>query len=390
MPTLTPTRGLDGRVNDITEQVAAKRREAAEAWQRFEQRREVLARDDSATALSAAEEAQRAYDALATELHELETRRDGLWRMLPGNRAARTAMHNADITEPGAWLAHVLERHALGVQEIGTISTSEAFLDRLSQASALMAAGPSVLDIDTSEVRISRMTGKLDPAPPIPELAEIGESAVPLEPVTVTPPKYARLAVASVESYADARPATLAAVERELVRSVATGFDLAALHGAAASVQVGLENTAGIATVDAAGALTDLSPFVRALGALRASGTVGSAFIMHPNLWTRLGLIPKQDGSAEPLVAAQLSATGRPAESILGTAVYLSEVCEEDKAFALDAEQLIVVRRSEVETDVDPYYSFSKGGVGVRVIVRASLLPAQPAAVAMVENLPTA
>ena len=50
---------------------------------------------------------------------------------------------------------------------------------------------------------------------------------------------------------------------------------------------------------------------------------------------------------------------------------------------------VVVVRRSDLQVDVDEHFAFSKAGVGVRVIFRAQTFLAAPAGVAVIDNLPT-
>jgi hypothetical protein len=59
----------------------------------------------------------------------------------------------------------------------------------------------------------------------VAELDPIPERSPDLTSVEVTPPKIAVLDVVSGEAWRDARAVVLQAHERELVRSVAAGFD---------------------------------------------------------------------------------------------------------------------------------------------------------------------
>jgi HK97 family phage major capsid protein len=130
--------------------------------------------------------------------------------------------------------------------------------------------------------------------------------------------------------------------------------------------------------------------FVRAIGALRRVRTRATAVYMNPATFERLSLLKKGADSNEPLISGVLAATDAAAESIQGVPVYQSEVIEADKAFVVNAAELVVVRRTDVEVEVDPHFKFANAGVGVRVIARAAMLPTQAKAVAMIEDLPTA
>lgn len=141
--------------------------------------------------------------------------------------------------------------------------------------------------------------------------------------VDVEPVKFARLVQLSTESWTDARPAALAAHERELMRSIGEGLDAACFHRGPTDPQPGLAGTSGIAAINATG-MTGIDPFVRAIGALRCASATATAIFVTPATWEALGLIKEADGSNKPLVAGERAATGAPAETLLGVPVYVS------------------------------------------------------------------
>lgn len=358
--------------------------------------------DRNSATYKAAVSAGERVTAAAAEIEQLQEReRDLLVAISPGRSqsGARGELEH-DIKQPGGWLAAVAAQPvAMAAAGPGTLTTSDIgsvsdlgqpFIDRLSLASGLLASGPTILDITTSSVKLPRMTGQLAPAPITAELDPLPADDPPMATVEVTPPKYGRTLTVSLEAWRDARPAQLAAVESELVRSVATGFDAAAFGGAVGSAQPGLANIAGVAVVDAAGALTSLDPFLLAMGALRAAGAVPTAIYIAPQVWTRLSLLKKEAGSNEPLVSGDHSATDAAALAIAGVTAYPSRGLGGATAFVAQASELIVVRRSDIEIAVDPFYGFNEASIGIRVITRLYLLAGQPAAVAKITNLPTA
>lgn len=357
--------------------------------------------DRNSATYKAAVSAGERVTAAAAEIEQLQEReRDLLVAISPGRSSGVRGELEHDIKQPGGWLAAVAAQPvAMAAGGPGTLTTSDigsvsdlgqAFIARLSLASGLLASGPTILDITTSSVKLPRMTGQLAPAPITAELDPLPADDPPMDTVEISPPKYGRTLTVSLEAWRDARPAQLAAVESELVRSVATGFDAAAFGGAAASAQPGLENTGGVAVVDAAGALTSLDPFLLAMGALRAAGAVPTAIYIAPQVWTRLSLLKKEAGSNEPLVSGDHSATDAAALAIAGVTAYPCRGLGGATAFVAQASELIVVRRSDIEIAVDPFYGFNEASIGIRVITRLYLLAGQPAAVAKITNLPTA
>lgn len=387
---LRPGQADDGartaQLRTLSREIAEARAHAQQRWVDFEAARDAAGDDGNA---DAAHEAHTAYEQAADRLQGLESERDRVW--LSGRGPGSTAP-GADLLdrEPGRWLASVIEQHALTTTEAGsTTDLGIPFFDRFVEASALFASRPTIVEIATTSIKIPRLDGRLTASPVVAELDPIPEDDVPLDQVEVKPPKYARLATISEEAYSDARPAVLAANERELIRSIASGFDRQAFHGAAATPQVGLVNTAGVGSIDAVGALANLDIFANAIGMLRAAGTRATAIYLNPLTWQRLSLLKKQTGSNEPLVAGELPASDGPAERIFGVPVFLTEAIDEDTGFVADARDLVVVRRSDVEIAVDRHYKFNLAGVGVRVIARVALVVAQPAGVVVIENLPT-
>jgi len=110
-------RRLDGHLAEATDAVQKKRAETQQACSRFAAARKRLEAEDPKTmctaTLTAAERARDEYDALADELHALESKRDSVWSMLPSTRPGRAHVQLNDRSQPGAWLASVLQRHAL-------------------------------------------------------------------------------------------------------------------------------------------------------------------------------------------------------------------------------------------------------------------------------------
>ena len=246
-----------------------------------------------------------------------------------------------------------------------------------------------MVDITTSSIRLPKLAAELTPADVVAELDVIPERCPDLVSVEITPPKVAVLDVISEEAWKDARPAVLAAHERELVRSVAAGLTTsrgtrrAAIPGGPASRHVRRgrgrrgRHARGLGRVRRG----TRRPRRRGSGAVRdlpRAHDVGPA-------------VPAQEGhgSNEPLISAELSATGRPERAILGVPVFLSGTMPADKAVVAQASEIVVVRRSDFQVDVDEHFKFSQAGVGVRVIFRAQTFLAAPAGVAVIANLPT-
>jgi HK97 family phage major capsid protein len=402
MTTTAPNRDLRERLRAARDELAELRSERAALVRDREAKKAALAalpttdirQLSRSPEFRAAEGASRKAADVAERIEAAQEAEAAILAMLgesPGGGRRRPAAIG-DLSAPGAWLASIAQGGGM-LAAIDGLTTDDGlgsrtdvgapFVDRLSTASAILASGPTVVDIDSTEIKVPRLSGRLDPAPVVPELEPIPEVEAPLDEITVKPPKIARLAVLSEEAWRDARPAVLAGHERELVRSVAAGFDVAAFSGVAGDADLpGILGTSGVAVPDVEGSLDNLDAFVDGIAALRAVGATATAIYAHPLLWGHLGRLKRSADSNVPLVSAELVADG-PRLSLLGVPVFLSEHLDESTAVVAQASELLVVRRTGVEVRVAENYKFAEAGVGVRVIWRAALVVPQPEAVAM-------
>jgi HK97 family phage major capsid protein len=183
-----------------------------------------------------------------------------------------------------------------------------------------------------------------------------------------------------------AQPLVLAA--ESLIGSIAEGFDAAAFADAGGSPHVGIVNTSGIIPIDATAGWCNLDPFATAEAALRNVGAVATAVYIHPLDYKIAALMNKSTDSNESLLGGQAPPTQAPAESVLGVPAYQSTAVPRHNAIVAQANELVVVRRSDMEVAVDENYKFDTVGVGIRTIARLKLVVAQSAAVVVI-SLPT-
>lgn len=393
--TITPARDLAAKLKAIEADLSDLRARRAVAAKDAETAKAAFARTRSMSTKSAEYAAaklatDRVRD-LDSDIADRQQAQVGCLKMLGRDGkpdAARETFKADDINKPGGWLAREV-RKAMTTDDIGSVDdTGRVFFDRLRERSALLASGVPTLDIDTTEIRVPVMTGRVDPAVPIAELDPIPEADPPVENTTIKPPKYPKLVTLSLEALRDARPVVLAATERELVGSIGEGFDLAAFAGAVGSPQVGIINVSGVVAVDATGGWTNLDPIAEAKAQLRTAGATPTAIYAHPLDYEIASKMKESTGSNKPLVAGTLAGTDTPAEALLGVPVYQSTGVPRHKLVVAEAAELLVVRRSLVETDINENYKFDVAGAGIRTIARMSLVVVQPEAVAVV-SLPT-
>jgi len=388
---------LKQKLKDVEADVSRLRDERAELVRERDKTRDKFAKvpgyDTDSREFKAAEGAVERLREKDAEIGKAKDAQVGVLKMVgrePGARLSKSI--ERDVKAPGGWLAEAVRRKALGIDDVGsTTDLSTPFLDRLAETSALMRSGVPILDIETSSIKVPRLTGRLDPAPAVPELDPLPEADPPQDIVDIEPPKFGRLVTMSTEAYSDARPPVLAATERELIRAIASGFDKAVFQNGPAAPQPGLaESTGTPVPIPAGGPPQNLDVFATAIGTLRQLSAMPDAFYLSPATWEVLSKLKTDSTDSNvPLVAGQLPATDKPAESLLGIPVYLSEQVDEDVAYLAQTSELVLIRRQEAEVEVDPHYQFGSGGVGVRAIARLYLMVAQPEAVIQIEGLTT-
>ncbi len=377
-------KSIEGEVGGLRDRKAAAVRDREEAVAKFTA--VPGSPDQSHPSFKAARRAADEVNDLSVKLDEAVSTQSGVLKML-GEQvidAPTGDPSRVDVRKAGGWLAREL-RKSLTTDNIGSIDdTATVFFDRLRETSVILASGAQILDIPTTSVKVPTLTGRIPAAEPVAELDPIPSADPPFQNRLIEPPKFAKVVTLSLEAFRDARPAHLAAVERELVNSIADGFDQAAFNGAALGVHPGILDTSGIIVIDAGATVSNLDAFADAIGALAANQATASAIYLHPARWAALTKLKKETDSNEPLVSAALAATGRPAASLLGVPVYVTTRVPTTKAIVAQADELLVVRRQNIETDVDETYRFDEAAVGFRTIARMQLVLVQPAAVAAI------
>lgn len=344
------------RVKQLNTQISAMREETSELWLDFEQARDQLAADQTASSnpksalFKAAERANAAYEEKCAELRTLEEARDGVLSMVEGGNAGgngpqdgdadadRTALGpvsagalssteqrtvDALVATPGAWLATVLEDRkrdvatlpndlrvkprawapsghpmaaapaALTTTQVSTIVQTEAMIDLLAPQSVAIASGITVLRIDTTKTRVPRFTD-LPVAEWIAERGAFPKSAPGLEMVDVEPPKVGLVSPLSVEVFEDLTPLGLSLVQVQMLRAVALAYDAGILFGdGTGESPLGVANSPGIVEVTAP--LAGLRPFSASIAALIGNNAFPGALVMNP---LDLGLLFDQTESS--------------------------------------------------------------------------------------------
>lgn len=329
---------------------------------------------------------------------------------LPGPFGERDDQRAADALSgtPGALMATMIERRKRNLPE-GTIaehlrsspaaaavlpiSTDQvsvdvetlALIDLLVPRTAALASGIQVIPIDGTKTRLPRFT-ELPVAQWTLEGAEMPESGPGIEMVDVEPGKIGLVTPLTVEVFEDVRPAVLSAMQTQLLRAIALGFDAGILFGSGlAGEPLGVANTTGVAVVTAP--LTDLNPFARAIAALIASNAGVGALAMHPlDIGVLLELVEFSGAtnSNVPLWknAINPDAQGRISALLLphfGVPIWPTPGAPRGTALMYDPSAIAAVIRRRADIALDPFYNTRRGLVALRSYLRGDVLVAQAA-----------
>jgi HK97 family phage major capsid protein len=274
------------------------------------------------------------------------------------------------------------------------------YFDRLSASSVGLRSGFTVIPTDKKEIPIPKVTA--DPqASWVEEGGKITESEPSGESTTAKPRKLAALSSLTREVWQDSEPAALAIAENTMVRSMGLKLDLGFYEGSGTAPEPrGLKNVSGIQVVDMGtngAALTNLDPIADAIGMLEGANAEATAIVMHPTRWKELSKLKElTTGSNKPLLEQAGAGTNRIQRSIYGKPVYLTSQISTTETqgtssnassiYVYEAEQIVVVRRQDVELDVDPFFKFDEDEIGVRAISRWDITVPNAAAVVRIRG----
>jgi HK97 family phage major capsid protein len=338
--------------------------------------------------------------ALDEQIAEVQAGHIGILRML-GQEPGATGKDGAGSdtrtlerlkSEPGRWLAAVLDRRKGDVQRlpdevrfktlstganVSTVEESAAVIDLLSPQSVVSASGVQTIRIDSTEARIPRFT-TMPVAGWVAELAAFPTSDAGLELVSTKPPKVGLVSGLSIELFSDLSSEALAMVQNQLLRAVALAFDHGILFGSGTAPEPrGVANTTGILT-ETGVPLTNLSGFASAIGDLIATNARPGALVMNPTDFGTLLGVTEQTGSNVPLWQASVAGGAQGLRlPYFDVPLYLTPAAPVGTALLYDPACIVAVVRKDVDLAVDPYYDFDHGEVGLRVYLRGSVVVGQ-------------
>ncbi|MEW1989193.1 phage major capsid protein [Brevibacterium casei] len=268
-----------------------------------------------------------------------------------------------------------------------TAGVSAISPDQIEQLIVMPVASNSVafraatlVTTNATETRIPRVTE--DPSAAwTAEGEEIGTSDPKVDDIAVLPKKLAGLTVVSNETLADTNPAADSIVGDGLTRDIARKVD-AAFFGsntAAPSLQpAGLEDVAATEVV-APTAWADADPFAEAISNAEGLGLVVSSFVANPNDALTLAQLKESSTSNRPLLGSDPSTPTRRA--LQGVPLLVSPAVTEGTVWGIPSNRAIIVRRNDVDLQVDKSAYFTSDRTAIRATMRVGFAFTQPSAI---------
>lgn len=241
------------------------------------------------------------------------------------------------------------------------------------QASTLVTTG-------ATKTKIPRVTA--DPSASwVEEGAEIGTSDPTVDDITVTPEKLAGLVVVSNEAASDTSPAAADMIGDGLARDIARKLDVAFFGSSpAGTVQPdGLEDLSEATLIDAGGAWANLDPFAAAVSNAEGRGVQVSSFVANPKDALALAQLKEGASSIRPLLGSDATVATR--RVLLGVPLLVSPAVSEGTIWGIPRVRAVVVRRTDVDLDVDTSAYFTSYRTAVRAVMRVGFAFTDPAAI---------
>jgi hypothetical protein len=174
---------------------------------------------------------------------------------------------------------------------VGSMPRGDLFVDRLQPASAVMAAGATMLAGLDKAVTIPKETAELAAAF-VAEGSAATETSLTIGSISLSPKRVSGTASFTLETLIQSNPSVDVLIRASLTRQLAQALDQAALSGnGSAPNPRGILNTSGVNTLTAAaGGAISHAEALTALAALEADNvpSAGATFLMHPTDFAKI------------------------------------------------------------------------------------------------------
>ena len=274
----------------------------------------------------------------------------------------------------------------------GELSTT--LFDKLRASSVGLSTGMTVLSTDKDSVVYPALTADVVPSW-YAEAAPITPGDPTFASVTATPRKLAHLVQMSNEVIDDSDPSIVDVLNNHLLRVLALKLDVGLFEGSGAAPEVrGLKNVAGIQTVTNVGAnggpLANLDAIADAIGLLETVNTTATAIVMPPRTYN---VVRKLKTTTNEYLVADSPTVGTP-RTLFGVPIYVSgqlstaetqgTATNSSSVYVYNASEVVYVRRSEVELELDRSRLFNSDQSELRAKLRGDLIVPNPTAVVRV------
>lgn len=258
---------------------------------------------------------------------------------------------------------------------------ANTFYDRLRAAAVVLRAGPQILPVEDTTLRVPGLSASVT-------VSAIGENTAitPSDPtftsVTLTPRKLAALTLAANEALDDSNPGLREIVANDLVRQTATTLDLQFLEGSGTAPNMrGFRNMSGTtqATVGGAnGGTPTLDDFATAVQNLETANAnlERAAWFMSGRTWGTVRKIKDTQSryqlSPDPGADASKSLFGVPVylSSQIPTTETVGTSTDTSHVILADMSQIVVGQRKQVEVALSSDYAFNADQTAIRVLGR--------------------
>ena len=265
--------------------------------------------------------------------------------------------HTMPVTPRGVVVPNLVlnTRASMTTSNVAQLANSmpmgSMFIDNLQPASAVMAAGATVLSGLSKSIVIPKETGDTT-ASFTAESSTVSEISLTISNLTLSPTRISATSSFTSEALIQSDPSIDNLIRNSHARKIAQAIDDGALEGnGTAPNPTGIVNTSGINTLTTAGSSTmTFAEALEVLGKLEEDNVPsgGAAFIMHPTDYATIAGTAVDAGSGRFVIENGQVAGRRVLQSTLATAGTV--VCG-------DFSHLIVAMFGGSDLIVDPYSS---------------------------------
>jgi len=240
---------------------------------------------------------------------------------------------------------------------VATELNSGAFIDRLRPASAVMAAGATVMS-ESRNFTIPRLAADAT-ASWLTEGSAVSDSSIDVDSISLSMKRVSASQTFTREALLQSQPSIDDIVRRSIGAALMQAIDTAGLEGSGASGQpTGVANTSGVNTMTAAGNTVTRQEALDALAAIEADNvpTANAVWIMHPNDYARIANTSQDSGSGRFVIDEN---------GLLGRRVIQTTKATESTVYLGVWEHLIVAQFGGVDLIVDPYTAATAAKVSI-------------------------